>query len=189
MPAGVLLVAKVEISLSQVNPATMTVIDGAQPIRLVATTPEIQIDLVSILRGPKGDRGPQGQTGAPGASGDVSFVYPAAAPVSGHRVVTLNAQGKAIYASAAIAAHANRILGVTTNAASADSDLNVKKFGELVEPSWNWQLDKPVYLDADGFLTQTPPEAPGAKFSVVVGFPVSAATLFISIGIPITLIA
>lgn len=144
------------------------------------------------LKGDKGDRGEQGLQGlpgAPGASGDVSFIYRAAFAISGHRIVTLDEQGKAIYASATLASHANRIVGMTTNAAAADDALNVKKFGEVTEPSWNWQLDKPVYLGADGFLTQVPPEAPAAKFSVVVGFPISATTLFINIGIPITLIA
>lgn len=144
------------------------------------------------IQGLKGDQGIQGPIGVPGpqgASGDVSFIYQAASAISGHRVVTLNEQGKAIYASATLSAHANRIVGMTMNAAAADGTLNVKKFGEATEPSWNWQLDSPVYLDADGFLTQTPPVAPAAKFSVVVGFPISATTLFINIGIPITLIA
>lgn len=139
--------------------------------------------------GPQGIPGVQGLPGAPGAAGDVSFVYPAASAISGHRIVTLDEQGKAIYASAAIAAHANRIVGMTMNAAAANDALNVKKFGEVTEPSWNWQLDLPVYLDADGFLTQMPPAAPAHKFSVVVGFPISATTLFINVGIPITLIA
>lgn len=141
------------------------------------------------IPGVKGDPGDKGDKGDPGAAGEVSFVYPAASAISGHRIVTLDEQGKAIYASAAIAAHANRIVGMTMNAAAANDVLNVKKFGEATEPSWNWQLDLPVFLDADGFLTQTPPAAPAAKFSVVVGFPMSATTLFVNIGIPITLIA
>ncbi len=180
---------KVEICLNQVNPSTLAVVDGTKPIRLSATTPSISIDLQSVLRGPVGERGTQGPAGAQGASGDVSFVYPAAFPISGHRIVTLDSQGKAIYASAAIAAHANRVVGMTTNAASTGDDLNIKKVGEVTEPSWNWQPDMPVYLDVDGFLTQTPPAFPEANFSVVVGFPISATTMFINIGIPITLIA
>lgn len=134
-------------------------------------------------------QGPQGIPGPRGEKGDVSFVYAAANATSGHRMVTLDERGRAIYASAALASHANRIVGMTMNAAATGDSLNVKKFGEVTEPSWNWQTDKPVYLDADGFLTQVPPEAPAAKFSVVVGFPISATTLFINIGIPITLIA
>lgn len=182
--------AKVEISLAQVNPATMDVVDGGQSIHLVAATQKLQIDLASILRGPKGERGDPGQTGqtgAPGASGEVSFIYPAAYAISGHRIVTLDEHGAAIYASSAIPAHANRVIGMTENAAAAGDDLNIKKIGKLVEPSWNWQLDKPVYLGADGFLTQTPPAVPTAEFSLVVGFPASATSLFINIGIPINL--
>lgn len=145
------------------------------------------LTLVSeAAQGPQGIQGPRGE---PGASGDVSFVYQAVGAISGHRVVTLDEQGMATYASSDTAAHAHRVVGVTMNAASPGDALTIKKFGEVTEPSWSWQIDQPVYLAADGVLTQVQPTAPASKFSLVVGFPVSATTLFVSFGIPITLVA
>lgn len=145
------------------------------------------LTLVSeAAQGPQGIPGPRGEKGEPGGT---IIQRPAAIALSGHRMVMLDGQGSAIYASNADQTHANRIVGMTTHAADAGAPVAIAIYGELTEPTWNWETDKPVYLGADGFLTQVPPEAPAAKFSVVVGFPISATTLFINIGIPITLIA
>lgn len=180
-----------------VSEASLSVVAVEAESNGVHTTEEQMVVVVSSgEQGPVGPQGEQGVPGSPGpagpagpagASGDVAFIYPAAASVSGHRVVTLDEQGEVIYASAGTEAHANRIIGMTTNAAATGDALNVKKFGEVTEPSWNWDVQLPVYLGTDGLLTQTPPVAPTAKFSVVVGFPISATTLFVNIGLPITL--
>ena len=134
--------------------------------------------------------GPQGQKGDKGDKGDsgtaLSFTYQAAYPTSGHRAVTLNEEGKVIYASNDVLTHANRILGISLNAALEDDLIEVQKLGEVVEPSWNWNTTDPVYLSTDGHLTQVAPN--GAAFSVVIGFPVSSTTLFLNIGIPIILV-
>lgn len=148
---------------------------------------EEQLTIVSeAIQGPQGIPGPRGEKGE---TGGTDIVRPASIDLSGHRVVLLDGQGGAIYASNADHTHANRIVGMTKHAAVAGAPVALAIYGEVVEPSWNWNVDLPVYLGADGFLTQTPPEAPAAKFSVVVGFPISATTLFINIGIPITLTA
>lgn len=145
------------------------------------------LTLVSeAAQGPQGIPGPKGDKGAPGGT---EIERPAAINLSGHRMVMLDGQGGATYASNADQTHANRIVGMTAHAAVSGAPVVISIYGEITEPSWNWIVDQPVYLGADGFLTQTPPAAPAAKFSVVVGFPISATTLFINIGIPITLIA
>lgn len=138
-------------------------------------------------QGIQGDKGDKGDQGPRGQSGGISYDYPAAIHLSGHRMVTLNESGAAIYASNEIFTHANRVVGMTTNAAVQGDQVTIQKFGELTEPTWNWQLDKPVYLAADGFLTQEPPAQP-AKFSLVVGFPISINTVFVNLQLPIILL-
>lgn len=163
----------------------VTTLEIEKEIPLVVT--EEVLTLVSeATQGPQGIPGPKGEKGAPGGT---EIERPAAINLSGHRMVMLDGQGGATYASSTEQTHANRIVGMTTHAAVAGANVALAVYGEITEPSWNWDADKPVYLGADGFLTQTPPVAPEAKFSVVVGFPISATTLFINIGIPITLIA
>lgn len=147
---------------------------------------EVLTIVSEAVQGPPGIRGAKGDKGEPGGT---LIERPAAINLSGHRMVMLDGQGGATYASNTEQTHANRIVGMTTHAAVAGAPVALAIYGEITEPSWSWDADKPVYLGADGFLTQAPPAFPDAKFSVVVGFPISATTLFINIGIPITLIA
>lgn len=132
-------------------------------------------------------QGIQGIQGLKGDTGNV-FTKEAAVNISGHRVILADTLGKADYASNEILSHANKVIGLSTGAVSQSAQATIQSYGELVEPSWNWTQDVPVYLGADGYLTQTPPASPAAKFSLVVGFPTSATSLFIKIGIPIILI-
>jgi len=152
----------------------VTTVDGESAVTIVS----------DAIQGPPGAVGERGESGI---SAPLSFLYQTAGAISGHRIVLLNDGGKVDYASSGSATHAQRIVGMTTHAAIQGDSINVQKFGDVTEPSWNWQTDKPVYLGIDGVLTQSVPLAPESKFSVVVGFPISATTLFINIGIPITL--
>lgn len=122
--------------------------------------------------------GPPGPQGLPGNSSGL-FVAKAAVNLSGHRVVLLNADRKLEYASNAREADMDRVIGITNGAAEANMDCPVVSSGEMVEPSWSWNVTLPVYLGTDGTLTQVPPEAPGAKFCMVVGFPISSTSIFI----------
>lgn len=162
-------------------PTTIEIVDEGT----LVVAEEVLTLVSEAVQGPPGVPGPKGEQGAPGGT---QIERPAAINLSGHRVVMLDGQGGATYASNTDQTHANRIVGMTTHAAVAGALVALSIYGEVTEPSWNWSVDQPVYLGADGFLTQTPPAAPAAKFSVVVGFPISATTLFINIGIPITLI-
>lgn len=163
-------------------PTTIEIVDEGTLI----VAEEVLTIVSEAAQGPQGIPGPKGDKGVPGGT---EITRPAAINLSGHRVVMLDGQGGATYASNADQTHANRLVGMTTHAAVSGAPVAISIYGEVTEPSWNWNVDQPVYLGVDGFLTQTPPAAPAAKFSVVVGFPISATTLFINIGIPITLIA
>lgn len=132
-------------------------------------------------------QGPPGPAGPAGSPGGQLIQRVAAQALGGHRVVLINSDGKADYASAATLAHGPRIIGMTTQASAQDALVNIQIYGEVTEPSWNWQLDKPVYLGIDGALTQAAPAQPASKFSIVIGFPIAATVLFVNPGIPITI--
>lgn len=145
------------------------------------------LEIISeAIQGPQGIQGPKGDKGEPGGA---TFERIAAVALGGHRVVLIDSQGKADYASNDTQAHASRIVGMTTGAADSGATTVIQSYGEITEPSWNWNTSLPVYLGTNGLLTQVAPTAPSAKFSVVIGFPISSTTLFVNIGIPITLVA
>lgn len=128
--------------------------------------------------------GKYGRQGEPGVSGASHILtYPAGEILSGHRMVVLN-DGEAFYADSTILNHANRVVGMTTGAAMLGADVPIHTEGEITEPSWNWTLDVPVWLGLTGLLTQV---VPTSGFSLIIGFPLSAVKLFISIREPIFL--
>jgi hypothetical protein len=102
----------------------------------------------------------------------------AAVALSGHRVVMPQVNGQLNYASNDNVAHLAAPLWITTGAASPGSPVDVLITGLMVEPSWSW-TPGPVYLGANGQLTQTPPAAPGALFLAQVGTATSPTTLFV----------
>jgi hypothetical protein len=142
-----------------------------------------------ITQGTQGLPGIQGQRGLPGPPGGATLEYIAGIAIGGHRAVILDGNGKLAYADAANLAHLGRIIGITVVAVDADASCQVQNFDQLDEPSWNWDTSKPVYLGLNGVLTQQVPALPGAKFSMVVGFPISSTSLFVNLREPIILSA
>jgi len=153
---------------------------------LVVTRDRIRIVSQGGKQGLQGIQGPQGKPGAPGGT---TLEYPASIALSGHRAVMFGPDGKLVYASAANLAHMGRVIGITLNAADAGADCRVQNFDQIEEPSWSWDTSKPVYLGADGVLTQLVPALPESKFSMVVGFPVSSTILLVNLREPIVLTA
>jgi hypothetical protein len=99
-------------------------------------------------------------------------------------MVVLDADGRAVYASNDQPDHFHKVLGMTLEAVSALSPVNILRGGEITEPSWNWVLNAPVFLSTNGLLTQT---SPTSGFSLIVGFPVTTTKLFVSLREPIFL--
>ncbi len=110
----------------------------------------------------------------------------AGAALGGHRIVYIDSAGKAQYASNQILSDSVRTLGMTLGAAILDAAIDIQTFGEITESSWTWTLGQSIYLGVDGLLTQTPPTSP-ALFQRVVGFPLSATSIFLSMRDPIVL--
>lgn len=121
-----------------------------------------------------------------GPAGGSASVYTATTPIGGHRVLTMTAGGDLAYASNDDVDSIGRVLGISINAAGAGGSVSVVRAGDVEEPSWDWVVSLPIYLGANGMLTQTPPESP-AVFSLIVGFPLTSTSLFFSPREPITL--
>lgn len=119
-----------------------------------------------------------------GAEGTQYLSKLAGADLSGHRMVVLDAAGKAVYADNTTMTHVNKVLGMTVGSAVTDVAIDILRWGELEEPSWSWTLDTPIFLSTNGLLTQTPPST---GFSQIIGFPVSATKAYISLREPIIL--
>ena len=138
-------------------------------------------DVITVVS--EGIQGPPGPQGPMGPAGSTSVRVKSGADIGGHRLVTLDAQGKAVYASPTIVRDSGRILGISMHAAVTGADVDVLRDGEVVEPSWSWDLNKPIYLGQDGTLVQQVP--PESVFTLIVGFPISATKMYFSIGTPI----
>jgi len=142
-------------------------------------------DLQVVFGGEQGPQGPQGIRGVPGPAGGSALQYTAGIALGGHRAVVLDGAALAVYADAGTPDHAVRVLGVTTGAVAAGDLATIQVSGELVEPSWAWALNQPIYLGADGLLAQSPPLA---GFSLIVGFPLTATSMLVAIAQPIALV-
>lgn len=132
-----------------------------------------------VTKGPQGEQGPEGP---PGPAGGNVVQLQAVGVLGGHRVVR-SVPGGIGYASANDPAHGDDVVGLTLQA-GADEPINVQVAGEVVEPSWDWAPQEPIFLGADGMLTQVPPEEPAA-FVLVFGFATSPTSLMIRIEPPI----
>lgn len=131
--------------------------------------------------------GAQGPQGIPGESSSLINAL-AAVNLSGHRGVVLDSFGQALYADNNTVAHANKFAGITQGAVVAGSNATVQRQGEITEPSWAWTPDQPVYLGANGILTQTMPVPASAKFSLIIGVAQTATKIYLNPMPPIFII-
>lgn len=131
--------------------------------------------LTTVSSGVVGERGPSGGELVERVS-DIA--------ISGHRIVVSSGTGKLEYADNTILNHQFRILGLTLNAASPGNPIDIRVYGEVVEPSWSF-TPGPVFLGTNGNLTQVQPS--GTSFSMIVGYAVDSTTLIINIQQPINI--
>jgi hypothetical protein len=104
--------------------------------------------------------------------------YVAGTALSGHRVVVIHPDNKAYYADHDIMDDVPRVMGITTQAASENNPIGILVFGEMIEPSWNWQEGKAIFLGSNGVLTQTPPTT---GFLMEVAFAVTPQKIMVEI--------
>lgn len=131
-----------------------------------------------------GQRGAQGEQGPIGPAGGSALAMITAQALSGERIVYAVDASTVNYASCSDIAHFSQVLGLTETAAASGASVNVRRSGEFTFEGWSW-IQGPVFLGENGALTQTVPST--ARFSLAIGFAMSATTLFIDIGTPIIL--
>lgn len=98
--------------------------------------------------------GIQGPPGIPGASTQFEY-YPSGQVLGGNRAVTLNSSGSTVYPDTS--SPNSFVVGLTTGSSSPGELVEVQIAGTQTEPSWTWTPGLPVFVVADGVLTQTPP--------------------------------
>lgn len=134
----------------------------------------LEVDQVLVLGGD-----------SPGGGGDVPLVQlVAGTDLSGHRVVTTDDTGKAVYASNDQLADRTGPFFLTTGAAVAGASIEPLGLGAITEPGWSWTPGAFVFLGTNGLLTGSPPTSP-ALFSLRVGTALTATSLFFNPQTPI----
>lgn len=129
-----------------------------------------------------GEQGPRGIQGQPGTAGSAHLTYLAAGPLSGHRAVRAAAGGTVTYADQTELAYANAVLGITMHAAEDGAQVSVQFSGEMVEPSWDWEINQPVFLGANGHLTQA---VPATGVCLILGVATAPTVIAVAIKQPI----
>jgi len=165
-------------------PTIPVVVTTPEPIPVVVNTTGVNISVDDAIQVPVvvGVQGPQGVAGETTVSDSVTKV--AGEILGGNRGVTIGSNGKAYYADNTIVAHANKVLGVTKGSAILDANVDIQTYGVMVEPSWNWDLAKMIFIGPNGTLVQ---DMPASGFALVVGWPLSTTSMMIDIDKPIIL--
>lgn len=132
-------------------------------------------ELVSVLQVQQGPSGP------PGAG--VSNTLIAQQALGGHRIVVASGLNGADYADALDPTHFGRVIGITTGAANALTEVTVQSAGPIDEASWSWVPDADIWLDTNGLMTQTPPSA--AAFLQRVGFALTPTRVWVDLSEPV----
>ena len=127
----------------------------------------------------------QGPAGRPGTPGGAGADYTAAAALSGHQAVALDAAGQAVYASADNPAHALRVAGITLGAAALGDSIAVQSSGLVEHSGWAFTPDAPVYVGVGGALVQSVPGT--AIYAQVIGKALSATRLLVGLQPPVVL--
>lgn len=156
---------------------------GAEPEVMLATSggggPEqVATEPCPVLAIESREIGPQG------APGGVGIWLQAGEVIGGHRALTVDESGRAIYADHRTVDHGKRLVGISINAADTGGRVLAIRAGEMEEQSWSWDVEKPIYLGRHGRLVQ---ETPEEGVSVILGFPTRADRMVVNIGEPIIL--
>lgn len=113
-------------------------------------------------------------------STDKAFIvtYPAGVPISGHRAVTILADGLVYYADHDTLDDIPNVMGISMNAAVEGDPVDILVFGEMIEPSWSWTERRAIFLGSAGHLTQAPPTT---GFLMEVGFAVTPQKIMVEL--------
>ena len=114
-------------------------------------------------------------------SSDTVLKITAGVDLTASRVV-VQINGVVSLASATNLDHINRVIGITKSAAAIGTDATIQFRSYMDEPTWNWDLDKLIFLGQNGMLTQS---IPVIGFSQQLATVVSPTRILINIQEPI----
>jgi hypothetical protein len=97
--------------------------------------------------------------------------------ISALKLVKLNSSGLLIYADNSNYNDSN-VLGLSLNAGSFGSDINVLTFGEIEDSSFNFAIDSDLFLGSNGEIIEV---APTSGVYLKIGNVIKTNTIFISI--------
>jgi hypothetical protein len=123
--------------------------------------------------------GPQGPQGPPGSSLVYTYLV-AAENIGGNRAVTTNSSGQLVYAQTT----STHIIGISKAATTAGEVCEVQTLDVMLEPSWAFTVNMPVFATDNGLLTQVAPETGNLH---ILGYAITPTKLFIDKQLPITL--
>ena len=78
--------------------------------------------------------------------------------IGSHKIVKLGDNGYLYYASCNVLDDVNKILGLSLNSANVGENVRVLIFGKLSDSSFNFNIDKPIFLGINGQIVQEVPE-------------------------------
>ena len=104
--------------------------------------------------------------------------------IAGHKLVS-SLGGFISYADSSSLEAINNIIGISTNAATNGEDVTIVTSGYISESGWNFTPSDPIFVGANGALTQSVDGS--MKFILIVGFADTATSIFIDIKVPIIL--
>lgn len=155
-------------------PSSVEILDIPPVVEILELPPIIEILEVGV----------QGPPGPPGQSGVGYVTYLAQGPLGGHRAVCAAFSLYVRYADHNSLPDATAVIGITLNAAADNDLINVATSGEIIEPSWSWAEGLPIFVGANGALTQVPPTS---GFQLIVGVATSPTSILVGIKQPIIL--
>lgn len=117
--------------------------------------------------------GGQGPQGIPGQS--LTHIYmTSGASLNGHRVVIPDASGNVVHP--VVLTETDVVVGITLGAVNAGDVAEIQIAGTITEPSWNWTLGLPIFVGANGILTQS---VPTSGIIQIVAYPILSNRILI----------
>jgi hypothetical protein len=116
--------------------------------------------------------------------GDAVTTATASINLSALRAVILDNAGQFAYADSGTPSHAYRVAGILPYAIPQGAEGVAYRLGEITDAVWNWTRGSPIYLGANGQLTQTPPTT---GILLVLAQPISPTVINLVQPVPILL--
>lgn len=146
-----------------VRPTHVTVRGGQQ------TVVRVSRNTATRIAAGVGPRGPAGQDAA-----GATLTLPTATSIHAGRAVRL-VGGQLSHPDTNSPAHADQVAGVAETAAASGATARIRTAGVTDNDAWAW-AEGPVYVGADGVLTQTPP---ASGWLMTIGRALTATSLLV----------